>query len=133
MPSKNKAPDSELVLLARKYNRMIYLCKGMQSQLKRMPHQVPMPVPGAQYAKLCIALKEARNHLEYCEHLVQVLSRVHRDQLKDMRLKPGLVPVTPKVTPNATKPARGPGATPVPTPGLDPASCQTPQRRKENK
>ncbi len=106
----NKTPDSELVLLARKYNRMIYLCKGMQAQLRRMPHKVPMPVPGAQYAKLCIALAEARNHLEYCEHLVQVLSRVHRDQLKDQR----------------------PGATPVPTPGLDPASCQTPHRRKEN-
>lgn len=121
MPSKNKAPDSELVLLARKYNRMIYLCKGMQAQLRRMPHKVPMPVPGAQYAKLCIALAEARNHLEYCEHLVQVLSRVHRDQLKDQRLKPAFA-----------KPARGPGATPVPTPGLDPASCQTPHRRKEN-
>lgn len=125
-----KTPDSELVLLARKYNRMIYQCKGMQSQLQRMPHQVPMPVPGAQYAKLCIALAEARNHLEYCEHLVQVLSRVHRDQLKDMRLKPALV--GQMHTSNATKPARGPGATPVPTPGLDPASSQTPQLRKDD-
>lgn len=121
MPSKNKTPDSELVLIARKYNRMIYQCKGMQSQLQRMSHQVPMPAPGAQYAKLCNALAEALNHLEYCEHLVQVLSRTHRDQLKDQRLKPAF-----------TKPARGPGATPVPTPGPDPASSQTPQRRKEN-
>lgn len=129
MPSKNKAPDSELVLLTRKYNRMIYQCKGMVSQLSRMQYQLPMPAPGVEQRKLLTALAEAQNHLEYCEHLTQVLSAKHRDQLKDMRLKPGLVPVTP----NATKPARGPGATKALTsPGLDPASCQVPQRRKDN-
>lgn len=126
-----KTPDSELVLLARRYNRMIYQCKGSAKILMHMQANLPPSAFGARQ-KLCSALAEAQNHLEYCEHLVQVLSRVHRDQLKDMRLKPGLVPVTPKVTPNATKPARGPGATPALTPGLDPASSQVPQRRKED-
>jgi len=90
-PSTHK-PPSELQVATTQYNGIRWQLKGTAAVVKNLERRVPVQgllisppgTPWPEYPrqlrdKLCIALAEAQNQLEYCEYLARMLSQAHSE------------------------------------------------------